>query len=284
MAKLGEVLAKQLKKIGIDITTDEVKSLTEIDTEISDEIAGKLEKGLMTIEAAKGHPEVNKLLRKNHFGAMDNKMNEIITEMNLTMDEEFAKEENTLVKLGMLSKVLHDTGKKTGGAGVKGDAAEFAKKEADYQKQLKELKDGFSAKETEFATTRENDLTMFELKTILSGKDYIFPKEMDNNLKLSTAEGAILNELKKKGLSLKRTESGLTLLNKDGNPAYSESNEALEPNTFIDGVLTQNKLLKVNDDQHQQQQQQHNGTIITNSTKGNSSVMAEIDADIKLHQ
>ena len=73
-------------------------------------------------------------------------------------------------------------------------------------------------------------------------------------------------------------------MNKEGQPAYSETNEALEPNTFIDGALAQNKLLKINDANQQQQQQASSGAshIQNNQQKGNTAVLAEIEADLNL--
>ena len=73
-------------------------------------------------------------------------------------------------------------------------------------------------------------------------------------------------------------------MNKEGQPAYSETNEALEPNTFIDGALAQNKLLKINDAGQQQQHQASGGAtqIQNNQQRGNNAVLAEIEADLNM--
>ena len=285
MAKIGTLIEKLFKKAGIDTTTEELKPLFALDTEVSDDTIGKVDKNLLTIEAAKSNSEVNKALRQSILGVADSKLDELIIELGLNPGEEYAANKNTYEKMVQLTKLAHEAGKKSSGANNKQTADDFAKKEADYNKQLKELKDGLAAKETEFKSTRENDLTSFELQKILLGKEYIFPKEMDTNLKVNTALGAVQQELTKKGFSIKRTETGqLVIVNKEGQPAYSETNEALEPNTFIDGALAQNKLLKINDAGQQQQHQASGGAtqIQNNQQRGNNAVLAEIEADLNM--
>lgn len=283
MAKLGSLLEKQFKKVGIEIT-DDLKKIIEIDTDVPDDIATKMDKGLLTVEAAKSNPDVIKVLRQNILGSADAKMDDLIAELGLQPGDDFLNEKSTYEKINKLTKLALDAGKKSSGAGSKQSADEFAKKEAEYNNQIKALKETLTAKESEFKTTRENDLTSFELKTILSGKEYIFPKEMDTNLKLNTALGAIQTELGKKGLSIKRNEAGqLVILNKEGQPAYSDTNEALQPDTFIDSALAQNKLLKINDPNQQQSSGSGGANTVASVGKniGNTAVMAEIEAQLE---
>jgi hypothetical protein len=281
--KLGTLLEKQLKKIGFDTTSDDVKALLEIDTEVSDDIANKLDKGLLTLQAAKSNSEVRNAIKAETLAGADSKLDELIIELGLQPDENYAANKNTYEKIVQLTKLAHESGKKAGGTSNKQTADEFAKKEADYNKQIKDLKDGLFAKENEFKTTRDNDLTTFELQKILLGKDYVFPKEMDTNLKVTTALGAVQNELTKKGFSIKRNESGnLVIVNKEGQPAYSDTNEALEPINFIDGALAQNKLLKINDPNPQPTPGSGGAPIIPagGGNAGNSALVAAIDAEI----
>jgi hypothetical protein len=283
MAKIGTLLEKLFKKAGIDTSNEELKPLFELDNEVADETVGKVDKSLLTLDAAKSNSEVIKAIKATTLSGADSKLDELITELGLQPSEEFTTNKNTYEKIALVTKLAHEAGKKASGATNKQSADDFTKKEAEYNRQLKELKDSLVAKENEFKTARENDLTTFELKTILSGKNYIFPDEMDTNLKLSTALGAVQQELSKNGLSVKRNAAGqLEIVDKDGNPAYNpKDNVAYEPNTFIDGALAQNKLLKIND-ANQQHSAASNGTqtIPSNNTQGNSSIVAEIEAQL----
>lgn len=283
MAKIGTLIEKLFKKAGIDTSIEDLKQLFALEAEIADDIVSKVDKSLLTLEAAKSNSEIIKAIKATTLSGADSKLDELIAELGLQPNEDFGNNKNTYDKIAIITKLAHEAGKKASGATNKQTADDFTKKEAEYNRQLKELKDSLTAKETEFKTTRENDLTTFELKTILSGKNYIFPAEMDTNLKLSTALGAVQQELSKNGLSIKRTEAGqLQVVDKDGNPAYNpKDNVAYEPNTFIDGALAQNKLLKINDATSTQTTASNGTQTIPSTTpQGNSSIVAEIEAQL----
>ncbi|WP_346236753.1 hypothetical protein ABDK00_014035 [Niabella insulamsoli] len=274
MPKLGTLLEKLFKKVGIEIT-DELKSLTDLENEVGEDQFKKVDEGLLSITAAKSHPDVLKQLRQNILGVADTQMDNLISELGITVGEDFANEKNTYERISKLVKAAAAAQKKAG----KPDG-DFAAKEAEYNKQLKDLKDLLASKETEFKTTRETDLTSFELQKILLGKDYVFPKEMDRSIAIQTALAAVNNDLLKKGFNIKRDESGqLVVVNKEGLPAFNSSNEAVEPNTYIDGVLAQNKLLKVSDPNPQPPQPGSTGVTIPGGNK-NVSIVNDIDAQL----
>lgn len=292
MAKLGSILERQFKKLGIDITTDEIKPLLLLDTEVPDELAGKIDKGLLTIEAAKTNPDVNKILKQQILAGIDAKIEDIIKEHGVTVGDDFVNEKNTYEKVPMLSKLLMETGRKKAEASSKEGVSEvlkkeregFTAKEADYNKKLKDLADSLTGKETEFKSTMESTLTSFELQKILLGKDYVFPKEMDSSLKVQTALGAINKDLKTKGLVAKLNDAGtLVITDKDGNKAYTDKHEPIEnADSYFDGVLTQNKLLNINDPKAQQQSSGSGAQniILGAAGQGNPAIVAEIEASL----
>lgn len=246
--KAGILLGKLAQKAGLDTTTEEWKAILTLDNDLPAEAATKIDTGLLSLEAAKNNPEVTKAIKAQVLAGADARMDSLITDLGFTVGDDFANEKNTYEKIAKLTKLALDAGKKVSGTGSKQTADEFAAKEKAYNDEIKSLKDGLKNKEIEFSSTRENDLTNFELQKLLFGKDYVFPKEMDSNVKVNTALSVVQNELAKKGFTFKKNESGqLAIVNKDGAPAYGSDNVALEPNNFIDGVLTQNKLLRIND-------------------------------------
>lgn len=294
MPKLGTILATQLKKLGIEIN-DDVKALIELEHEVPQEVADKLNTGLLTLDAAKNNEELKKVFRQQILAGADAKMDDIIKEMGITVGEDFANEKNTYEKIGMLSKALHEHGKKKGegsskeglSESVKKEREEWQRKEAELQQKLNQLTNDLKAKETEFNTTRESDLTSFSLQKKLFGKDFAFPKEMDADLKLQTAQSAINKELLSKGLFIRRNAAGdLVITDKDGNKAYNEKHEAYDNvDNFIDGVLTRNKMLNINDPNGGQQQQQGSGGgkhIPGATEKGNQQIVDAINADLQL--
>jgi hypothetical protein len=164
--------------------------------------------------------------------------------------------------------------------------------ESELQKKLKDITEYSTTKELEFKTTREADLTSYELQKLLHGKDYVFPKDMDSSLKVQTALGALNKDLTTRGLVIKRNEAGsLVITDKEGAQAYTDKHEAIDmnnPNTYIDGVLTQHKLLNINDPNAGGGNNQHNGNgssgapaIANNgSGKGNMQIVQEINSQL----
>jgi hypothetical protein len=272
--KVGLFLGNQFKKAGIDISDKALEALLNLDLDVDDAVATKVDKALFTLDAAKSNPELIKKFKAEALNGADEKMNAILAELGIDPDDDFKGEKNTFERISKLVKLATKITEEKAGAG-KMSKDEFTKKEAEYQRQLGQLKADMATKENEFKVAREQDLTTFEINQILTGKEYVFPKEMDAKLKISTAFGAIQAELAKKDLSIKRNAQGqLVILNKEGLPAYNESNVALEPNTFIEGALAQNKLLKIN----QTDPKPTPGDPINNpAAKGNQAIVSEVD-------
>lgn len=300
MVTTGKFLEKLAKKAGIDTSSEAFKPLLELKEEIPDEVVASLDKSLLTVEAAKSNSEVNKALRQSILGVADVKMEDIIKEMKLQPGDDYVAEKNSYEKLGLLSKLIFDAGQKKAAADnnagvhetLKKEKDAFAAKESEYQKQFKEFqaqlsaaKEAIDGTENKYKSTIENDRIQYDTYKKLLGKNFDLPKQMDDDLKVETAFVVVNKELKKRGLNIKRDESGkLALFDKDGNPGYSENHNLLEFDSFLDGALAQNKLLKINDsDDHQNttQQNQPGATIIPgNNNRGNSAIMAEIDQQI----
>ena len=283
--KTGELLGKLAKKAGIDTTTDEWKPILALDHEVPAEIATKVDNGLLSVEAAKQHPDVKKAVKAEVLAGADAKIESVMTELGIAGDDDFKGEKNTFEKIARLTKLAQEAGKKASGSTNKQTAEEFAREKEDYNRQIRELKEKLTKQETDYNSQRENDLTDFEFQNTLFGKDYALPKEMDTKLKVSTARGAVQQALLQKGYKLKRNEAGqLTIVDKDGAPAYGADNVALEPNTFIDGVLTQNKLLRINDPNAAPGDGGSGGTghvIPGGGAPKNGAMVAELGAQLK---
>jgi NADH dehydrogenase/NADH:ubiquinone oxidoreductase subunit G len=277
--KFGTLLSDLAKKAGVDTTQQDFVSLLSHDIEIPDAIATKLNQGLLNIDAAKNNPDIKKALRAEALNGVDSKISELLEELGITSEAtEILEEKNSFEKIAKLTRKVKDLESKKAGATKKEDKDALETKIADLNKELKTAKDSITAKEKEWQDLRNGDLTNFEIQKKLLGKEYALPKEMNADLKVTTAQSAINMALQAKGYKLVRNEQGsLQIVDKDGNKAYSDSHEELQVDSFIDGALAQNKLLKVND--QSQGGGGNSSTIIQNdgSGKGNASIVAEID-------
>ena len=251
--KFGTLLTNLAKKSGVDTTQKEFIDLLAVDIEVPDAIAAGLEKGLMNLEAAKNHPDLRKAARAEALNGVDSRVAELLEEFQIEDADDITGEKNSFEKISKLTRKVKELEGKKAGASKNVDKVALEATIADLNKQIKTVKDSLTAKEKEFSETRESDLTNFDIHKRLLGRNYNLPTEMDADLKLTTAQSAVNKELAKKGFKIVRdAESGsLKIVNKEGAQAYSDKNEPLEVETFIDGALAQNKLLKVTDDQSQ---------------------------------
>lgn len=286
--KIGQLLANLAKKLNIDTTSDEWKEVVGIGVELDDDNAGKLEKGLMTVEAAKSHKDVRNALRAETLNGLDSTLSDLVEELGIEVDDDFKAEKNSFTKVGKLARKIKEVEAKKAGAGSKVDKEGYDKQLVDLNQQLKAAKQALTDKEKEWNQTRENDLTTFDIHKLLLGKNYALPKEMDPELKISTAFAAVNKELGQKGFQILRTETGLKMVNKDGQPAFTETNDPVEVASFIDGTLARNKLLVTND-QGQGGQSGNNGQQQVTIPGGgqaqsNAAIVADIDAQIASFQ
>lgn len=281
--KVGDLLKDLLTKAGIDLTKTELKAIVELGEEMPDDVYDAVNKALMTVTAAQVHPEVTKKVKAEMFNGVDSKLEAIIAELGLEVDDDFKNDKNTFDKIGKLTKLAKAAGEKAKGTGGTKDKDEWIQKEKDFNEQIRLLKQSITDKEKTFNETRTNDQIENDLKLELHGKKYIFPDEMDASIKVNTALTTLRSELSKKGFSIKKNDAGaLVILKADGTPAYSDTNVALEPKTFIDTVLAQNGLLKKNEETPPGGGAGAGGKIIPGGTivAANTAIAGEIAAQM----
>lgn len=277
--KVGVLLGKLAAKAGVDTSTEAWKPILALDTEITDTEATAFEEKLLTIEAAKSNKDLGMHFKAQVLQGADAKINEIIAEYGLTPDDDFKNDKNTYEKIARVTKMVKEATAKKAGATKGDEIKEWAETEKKLNAELKELKTQQASKEAEYNTKYETLSRDFGIKTLLSGKKLNLPDEMDSNLRMGTALSVVDKQLAQDGFIIKIDETGnLGIFNKDtGTPAHSKTHEAWKPDNYINGALAQNKLLKINDDV----KKDTNGQIIIgNTSKGNPSVLAEIDAQL----
>jgi uncharacterized protein YfkK (UPF0435 family) len=278
--KFGTFLSALAKKVGIDTTQKEFMDLLAHDIEIPDGVVEPINKGLMTLEAAKTNPDIRKMLRSEALDGVDRKVKELLTEMGIEDAAEIEGEKNSYEKIALLARTVKTLEGKKAGASTNKDKEEIGKQITELNAKLKAANDSLITKEQEFKTTRDGDLTNFELQKILLRKEYSLPKEMDAELVISTAQAAINKDLSGKGFRIVRDEAGqLKIVNKDGLQAHSDNHEPLQVPDFIDGALARNKLLKVTDQGGASGANGHSSTTIQSDGKGqgNPSIVSEIE-------
>lgn len=246
--KLKSLLEKLAKKAGIDIASDEFKAITIPDVEVPDDTAANLERGLMNLDGAKNHPDIRKHIRTETLNGVDKKVTDILEEYGIAADD-VKNETNSFEKIPKLVKAIAVAEAAKAKSKTTVDKDGYDKQIQELTAKMKTLTEGHTADKAAWDATRENDLTDFELQSILSGKNYDLPKTMGSKLKIQTAKAAVMEQLQNLGFKIKRSENGtIQIIDKEGKPALDlKTNELVDTAKFIDGALAQNSLLKVND-------------------------------------
>lgn len=251
--KLADLFLKLAKKVGIDTDSENFKKITLPDVDVPDEMATSLDTKLLTEQAALSNTKIRNTIKAESLNGIDSLINILIEEgqyqdtdsiKNAASSYERVKAFHNHVVKAYEQKVKDAT---KPGANV--DKASYDKQIADLNEAIRVTKQSLADKEKEFNSTRETDLTNFEIHKLLLGKEYSLPKEMDADLKVQTAFAAVNKQLQAKGFKVIRENGQLVVVDKDNKPAYSDSHEPIQVGSFFDGVLAQNKLLKVNDQQ-----------------------------------
>jgi hypothetical protein len=278
--KFGTFLSDLAKKSGVDVTQKEFVDVLAHDIEIPDAIASTINKSLMNIEAAKNNPEVRKAARAEALNGVDSKITDLLEELGIEDASEILEEKNSYEKIAKLTRTVKALEEKKAKTAKTPEKEALEKKIDELNRELNAAKTNITKKEQEWQDLRDGDLTNFEIQKKLLGKDYALPKEMDADLKVTTAYSAINKALASKELKIVRENGQLIIKTKDNLKAYSDTNEELQLDSYIDGVLAQNKLLKVNDSNSEETGKNQQTVPAGGGEKGNMQIVSDIESSL----
>lgn len=227
----------------------------ELTADIPDEIAEKLDNGLLTIAAAtNNHPEIRKVYTAQAYNGVDNELKKIMIKMDFPDD--VIRE---ITQAGISDERPNGSTTKRVYALVKkikelSDKAAPADKEAAQKlsSQITELNQKLAAeikKQTDLKTDFEGQLKQVKIKQkldVLTGS----AKTMYDDLPAEAKEAAI-NALVTKALNDSEADftfddkGNLSLIKKDGSNLFGDNHTLVTPQSFIDKTLS--KILKVTD-------------------------------------
>jgi hypothetical protein len=249
--KAGEFLNKLATKSGITVTDknliDALSKSEFANVEINDELVNTIDSALMTVDAAKAHPDVLKKIKTEALNGADAVIDRALTEMGYT-DEDIAEikaDKNTYSRIEKATKLIKTLESKKAGASAP-DKAAFQKQIDDLNAKIRETTATHETAITTLKTQYEEELTSLELSNLISSKKLSLPDDMAPALKNKIALDAVKNDLKAQGFQIVKTNGTLEVKRTDGTDAYDAQNRKVDLTNFIDGALAQNKLLAVN--------------------------------------
>lgn len=277
MAKKAiDFLKTLITKAGGNLDDEKIKPLLaalNIETELPDEITTLIDNGLLSLNAAKNsHPEI-----KNHYFALaykgvDSEIERLIAEEKLP-DEiaaEIRAESSSTKRAALIARKLKELEAKKSTAGNS--------EKAQLNSQILELNNQLRAEKESINKIKEGhqkDLTgvklKYALRNILSQYKTIHD-ELDPDTKQIILDAVINKHLAAKKASFGVTDSDeLTLAGEGGTNLFTEDNRLLTPKAFLEKVLADEKILKVNDQNNNNQNNNTQRNNNNNSGRNNQN-------------
>ncbi len=246
---LLELIEQLSERTGFNIADESLKTivsnaaLTQI--QIPSEFVSTLNRNLMTESEAKINGNVKKHFTATALNGVDAKVKEILDEYGFDEDAKtgiFA-EQNSYNRIKLLAQSISDLKDKS-------ISATGGEKKALIDK-INELTGLVNAEKA----ARANDiaqvnakwtstLTDKEINSMFSNYDYAM--DLDKEIQIQTARNVWERELKNKGGKYVYSDDGLKLVNAETpDLPFTIDNKQVDVKQFTEGVLAQNKLLKV---------------------------------------
>lgn len=237
---MSEIFLALASQAGEDTESQDMKNilsdkrLTEV--QIPDDLANKLTTGLLTINAAKQHPEVNSHFKVKHLKGVDNRLSqefkaiglpeEVLLEMNGIAD--------TLGKINFIAPKIQEHYQTTLG-GKKGDEKyiELTGKYNTLVKEKQTLAEQLDSEKTRFSKEREDMSINYEVNRNLTGYQFGEAYQTED------VQLLVSKKLSEKPLVFRKTDSGIGVFQKD-NPdlkAMSKDNKELTIKMVLDEVV-----------------------------------------------
>jgi hypothetical protein len=246
MAKLGDTFNTLATLAGISPEDGQLKAfLSNVavsEYDLPDEIANKIQSSLLTIDAAKNHPQIKSHFFAQAYDGLDKELTGLMGDLPEEVKAEILAEKSSTKRASLLVGKVKELEGKKGGASTT-DKAQIQKQIDDLNAAIVAEKQAAQQAAEAIRTEYESKITDLHLNNILTGYKYATPISLDANIKI--AKTLLSESLAQKGLQVVN-ENGLTIKTKD-NMDYYENNQKVDVSKFADAVLAQHKLLAANE-------------------------------------
>lgn len=287
--QFGEILKSLAGKAKIKLDDETLKKLLSFTDasqfELPDEIANAFEQNLLTEESATANTNVRSRIFAEALNGVDAELDTMLGDFEF--DDAFKTtykgiQKNTNEKVRQLKtglqnqlKAAKEKAKNSGDPNDKAQVTALQNQINDLNKKQEDLKLMHKTEIENLKMQNLNDRKDYTLRTKLSGKP--LPKNgLSPEINILTAKTLISQDMAKNGLVYYFDDNGNAVLKqkKDGAEIdFFVDNKKIDFDSYLDGVLAQNKFVHINDQQSNQSasgnsQQQANaaGNNQTNST------------------
>jgi hypothetical protein len=265
MPKTAADFLKELAiKAGVKIDDETIKPLLAApelaNINIPDELITGIDNGLLSIDAAmNNHPVIKGRYFSQAYDGLDKEIARFIEDHKLPDDikAEILAEKSSTKKAVLLAAKIKALEEQKANSG-KGEKDTLQQQINDLNAQLRAEKDKEAGIRAEYEGKLKDKDMSYALRNILGGYKTIYD-ELDGEVKDITLKAIINKSLNADAAEFTVDDSGqLALRKKDGSNFFGEDNRLLTPKSYLDKIMSRDKILKVTD-QNQNQNQNGNG-------------------------
>lgn len=246
---IAELLHQLAERVDFNASDDVLKAIVTNPTlsqiQVPSELATDLNRKLMTESEAKINGNIKKHFTATALNGVDAKVKEILDEFGFDDDSKngiFA-EQNSYNRIKLLAQSISDLKDKSITA-TGGEKKALIDKINELTSLVNSEK---AARANDIASVNAqwaSKLTDKEINSMFSNYDYAM--DLDKEIQIQTARNVWERELKNKGGKYIYGEDGLKLVNAETpDLPFTIDNKQVDVKQFTEGVLAQNKLLKV---------------------------------------
>lgn len=269
-------------KAGIDANNAELKDiLSHADLSkitIPDSLAGTISANLMTVDAAKAHPELTKHFRGSFYDGLDSVLENTMSEMEFDDDvkTEIKKETNSNKRIALIAKKVRELEVKKATA-TGGDKSALQKTINELNQKISDISNNHKTEIETLRTSHENELTNADVRNLLATYNYALG-DIDAGIKVTTAQALLSEAMRSAGVKVIRKDGHPALVKLDGTEFYDSTNTRKDLKAFTEGAIS--KILKKTEGNPPNTPPGIPPAALPAGHKVNASAIAEIDGQL----
>jgi hypothetical protein len=247
--KLNEFLQSLIKKSGVELTDEQTAMLNNealSAVEMPDEIVNGVNNSLISLKDAKNnHTDIRSYYHKQLYDAWDASLLSLMDDMEFPEADknEVLVERNTNKRLPLLVKKARELENKKATANMP-DKAAINKERDELNAKIRQEQEKYNKAISDFEEQRRQDRINAKKDALIMPYKTIFD-DLDMDVRNSTIRNLIDKNLQDNNAHFSFDENGnFVLQKKDGTNFFGEGNQQEFPATFVEKILSRNKILK----------------------------------------
>lgn len=254
--KASDFLKGLLIKAGVKIDDESNKAIKDAlalpelgNINFPDEVVTAIDNGLLSVDAARSnHPQIKNHYTKQALDTLDKEILKLIDDYQLPDEakQEIIAEGSSYKRVALLTAKLKALEEKKATSG-KGEKDQLQAQINDLHNQLRTEKESINKVKTDYEQKlRDKDMS-YALNGLLGQYKTIYD-DLNVSIKDKTLKAIIDESLGTDEAQFTIGDNGqLILQKKDGSNYFGDNHQVLTPKTYLDKVLSREKILKVND-------------------------------------